>query len=38
MKIIKEEQKIEQENLGIREQTEEDDNKIGNICDPYYEL
>ena len=38
MKIIKEEQKIEQENLGIREQTEEDNNKIGNICDPYYEL
>jgi len=29
---------IEQENLGLREWTEEDNNEMGNICDPYYEL
>ena len=39
MEIIKEEEKeIEQENLGLRELTEEDDDKMGNIGDPYYKL
>jgi len=39
MKTIKEEKKeIEQENLGLREWTEEDNNEIGNICNPYYKL
>jgi len=39
MEIIKEEEKeIEQENLGLREWTEKDYNKIGNICNLYYEL
>ena len=38
METIKEEKEgVKQENLGIREWTEEDDN-IGNIVDPYYEL
>ena len=39
METIKEkEEKIEQENSGIREWTEEEDDKIGNMVDPYYEL
>jgi len=33
-----EEEEIKQESLGLREWTEEDDNKMGNICDLYYEL
>jgi len=33
-----EEEEIKQESLGLREWTEEDDDKMGNICDPYYEL
>jgi len=36
--IKEEEEKIKQENSGIREWTEEDDNKIGNMVDPYYKL
>ena len=36
--IKKEEEKIEQESSGLKEWTEEDDNEMGNICDPYYEL
>ena len=36
IETIKEEE-IEQEELGIREQTEDDD-EIGNICDLYNEL
>jgi len=36
--IEEEEEEIEQENSGIREWTEEDDNKVGNIVNPYYEL
>ena len=36
--IEEEEEKIEQENSGIREWTEEDDDEVGNIVDPYYEL
>jgi len=39
MEIIKEEEEeIEQENSGIREWTEEDDDEVGNMVDPYYEL
>jgi len=39
MEIIKEEnEEIEQESSGLREWTEEDDDKMENICDPYYEL
>ena len=39
METIKEkEEEIEQESSGLKEQTEEDDNKIGNIYDPYYKL
>ena len=37
LETIEEEEEIEQGNLGIREQTDEDD-EIGNIADPYYEL
>jgi len=36
--IEEEEEEIEQENSGIREWTEEDDNEVGNIVNPYYEL
>jgi len=36
--IEEEEEEIEQENSGIREWTEEDDDEVGNIVDPYYEL
>ena len=39
IEIIKEkEEEIKQGDLGIKEQIEEDNNKIGNICDPYYKL
>ena len=38
METIKEEKEgVKQENLGIREWTEEDDD-IGNMVNPYYEL
>ena len=33
-----EEEEIEEEKSGVREWTEEDDNKIGNIVDLYYKL
>ena len=36
--IKEEEEEIEQENLGLREQIEKDDSKMENICDLYYEL
>jgi len=36
--IKEEEEEIEQGNLGIKEWTEEDDNEIGNMIDPYYKL
>ena len=36
--IKKEKEEIKQENLRLREWTEENNNEIGNICDPYYEL
>jgi len=38
METIKEEEEIEQKNLGIREWTEEDDNKMGNIYNPYHNI
>ena len=39
METIKEEkEKIEQKNLGIKEWTEEDDDEIGNMVNPYNEL
>ena len=38
METIKEEEEIEQESSGLKEWTEEDDNEIRNICNPYYEL
>ena len=36
--IKKEEEEIKQESSGLKEYTEEDDNEMGKICDPYYEL
>jgi len=36
--IEEEEEEIEQENSGIREWTEEDDDEVENIVDPYYGL
>ena len=38
MKTIAEEEEIEEEKLGVREWTEEDDDEIGNIVNPYYKL
>jgi len=39
MKTIKEEkEEIKQKSSGSKEWTEEDDNEMENICDPYYEL
>jgi len=37
MKMIPEEEKVEEENSGIRKEIEENNN-MGNIVDPYYEL
>jgi len=37
METIKEEKEIGQEESGLREWNKED-NKMGNICNPYYEL
>jgi len=36
--IKEKEEESKQENLGLREWIEEDDNEMGNICEPYYEL
>jgi len=36
--VKEEEEEIEQGNSGIKEWTEEDDDDMGNISDPYYEL
>ena len=36
--IKKEEEETEQENLGVKEWTKEDEDKMGNMVDPYYEL
>ena len=38
MKMIPEEEEIEEEKSGVREQTGEDNDKMGNMVDPYYEL
>jgi len=38
MEMIMEEEEIEEENSGVREWTEEDNNEMGNIVDPYYKL
>ena len=38
IETIAKKEKIKEENSEVREQTEEDDNEIGNIMDPYYEL
>jgi len=38
METIEEKEEIEQENLGLREWTKEDDDEMDNIVDPYYEL
>ena len=38
MKMIPENEEIEEEKLEIQEQMEKDNNKIGNLADPYYEL
>ena len=37
METIKEEE-VEQDKSEVREQTEEDDNEMGNMVDLYYEL
>jgi len=38
MKTILEDKEIEEEKLGIRERTEEDDDEMDNLVDPYYKL
>jgi len=38
METIEEEEEIKQGDSGLREWTEEDDNEIGNMVDPEYEL
>jgi len=38
MKTIPEEEEIEEKKPGVREWTEKDDDKMGNIVDPYYKL
>ena len=38
MKTILEEKEIKEEKSGVREQTEEDEDEMGNMVDPYYEL
>ena len=38
MKTIIEEEEIKEKNSGVREQTEEDNDEMGNIMDLYYEL
>jgi len=36
--ILEEKEEIGEEKSGVREWTEEDDNEMGNMVDPYYEL
>jgi len=36
--VREEEEEIEQKSSGLKEWTEEDDNEMGNIYDPYHEL
>jgi len=38
METIEEEEEVEEEKSGVREWTKEDDDEIGNMIDPYYEL
>jgi len=38
MKMIPEKEEIEEEKSGVREWTEEDDDEMGNMANPYYEL
>ena len=38
MKTILEEEEAEEEKSGVREWTKEDEDEIGNMVDPYYEL
>ena len=38
MKTIPEEEKTEEEKSGVREWTEKDEDKMGNMVDPHYEL
>ena len=38
MKIIVKKEEIEEEKSGVREWTKEDDDKMGNMVDSYYEL
>jgi len=38
MKTIPEEEEVKEEKLGLRAWIEEDEDEIGNMVDPYYEL
>jgi len=38
MKTILEKEEIQEEKSGVRKWTEEDEDKMGNMVDPYYEL
>ena len=38
IEIITEEEEVEVENSGVRDGTEENDDEMGNMVDPYYEL
>ena len=38
MKTIPEEEEVEEEKSGVREWMEEDEDKIGDMVDPYYKL
>jgi len=38
MKTILEEEETKEEKLEVREWTEEDEDKMGNMVDPHYEL
>jgi len=38
MKTILEEEEVEEENSEVREWTEEDEDRMGDIVNPYYEL
>jgi len=38
MKTIPEEEEVEEENSEVREWTEEDEDRMGDIVNPYYEL
>jgi len=38
MKMIVKKEESEKEKLGVRKWTEDDDNEMGNMVDPYYKL